>query len=82
MCSHLFERWDLSIKAYKNDLEIATQSIYNSLANLCDEIKERDDLIEGDLFADSYVYRVRVTWLLGLMSIYALWETQQRRTNK
>ena len=69
----LVERWDLSIKAYKNELEIATQSIYDSLANLCDEVKQRDDLIEGDLFADSYVYRVRVTWLLGLMSIYALW---------
>ena len=69
----LVERWDLSIKAYKNELKIATQSIYDSLANLCDEVKERDDLIEGDLFADSYVYRVRMTWLLGLMSIYALW---------
>ena len=48
------ERWGIPIKTYKNELEIATQSIYNSLANLCNEIKERDDLIEGDPFADSY----------------------------
>ena len=68
------ERWGIPIKAYKNELEIiAKPSIYNSLTNLCNEIKERDDLIEGDPFADSYVYRVRITWLLGLMSIYALW---------
>ena len=68
------ERWGIPVKTYKNELEIiAKPSIYNSLANLCDEIKERDNLIEGDPFADSYVYRVRVTWLLGLMSIYALW---------
>ena len=69
----LAERWELSDTVYKDDLEIATQSIYNSLANLCDEIKEREYLIEGDPLADSYIYDVRVTWLLALMSIYALW---------
>ena len=74
MCLHLSERWDLSIKAYlKSEFEIATQFIYNSLANLCNEIKERTDLIEDNPLVDSYVYRVRMTWLLGLMSIYALW---------
>ena len=68
------ERWGIPIKTYKNELEvIAKPSIYNSLADLCNEIKERDGLIEGDPFADSYVYRVRITWLLGLMGIYALW---------
>lgn len=69
----LAERWGLSDTVYKDEFKIATQAIYNSLANLCDEIKEREYLIEGDPLADSYVYRVRVTWLLGLMSIYALW---------
>ena len=69
----LAERWELSAKAYENEFEIATQSIYNSLANLCDEIKERKEFIEGDPLADSYIYNVRMTWLLGLMSIYALW---------
>lgn len=69
----LAEKWNLPINIYKNGFEIAEQSIYNSLANLCNEIKERDQLIEGDLFSDSYVYRVRITWLIGLMSIYALW---------
>lgn len=69
----LAERWKLPVKAYEGEFEIATRSIYNALANLCDEIRERDFLVEGDPLADSYVYRVRVTWLLGLMSIYALW---------
>ena len=69
----LAERWELSTKVYEGEFAIATQSIYNSLANLCDEIKEREHLVEGDLLADSYIYNVRVTWLLGLMSIYALW---------
>ena len=67
------ERWGLLAKIYKNELKIAKDSIYNSLANLCDEIREREHFAEGDAFADPYVYRVRMTWLLGLMSIYALW---------
>ena len=73
----LAERWELSDTVYRNEFKIATQSIYNSLVNLCDEIKEREYLIEGYPLADSYVYRVRVTWLLGLMSIYALWRASK-----
>ncbi len=71
------ERWELPNKTYKNELEIATQAIYNSLATLCDEIKEREYLIEGNPLVDSYVYRVRLTWLLGLMSTYALWRSSK-----
>ena len=74
----LGERWRLPVKTYKNELEIAKQSLYNSLANLCDEIKGREELIEGDILADSYIYNVRMTWLLGWMGIYGLW----RRRNE
>ena len=69
----LIEKWNLPINVYESEFEIATQSLYNSLANLCDEIRERKDLVEGPSLEDSYVYDIRVTWLLGLMSIYALW---------
>ena len=73
----LVERWKLTNKVYEDVFEIATQSIYNSLANLCDEIKEREYLIEENPLTDSYVYTVRVTWLLGLMSIYGLWRASK-----
>ena len=69
----LVEKQDLSKEAYKNEFEIATQSIYNSLENLCNEIREKKYLVEGDALTDRYVYRVRITWLLALMSVYALW---------
>ena len=69
----LAERWELAPKIYRAGVEIARQSLYSSLANLCTEIRDREELIEGDILADSYVYRIRLTWLLGLMSIYALW---------
>ena len=69
----LAEKWKLPSKVYHGEIEIATRSIYNSLGNLCDEIKSRENLIVGNPLADSYVYRVRLTWLVGLMSTYALW---------
>ena len=67
------EKWNLPENVYKNEVEIAIQSIYYTLGDLCSEIKERTFLIEGDPLTDSYVYKVRMTLLLGLMSIYALW---------
>ena len=73
----LSERWNLSVDTYKNELKIAIQSIYTSLANLCDEIKEREYLVESDLLTDSYTYSVRLTWLVGLISIYALWRPSE-----
>ena len=73
----LVEKRKLSDTAYKNELEIAIQSIYNSLANLCDEIREREYLVEGDPLTDSYIYGVRMTWLVGLISIYALWRRSE-----
>ena len=73
----LAERWELSDTVYKDEFKIATQSIYNSLAHLCYEIKEREYLTEGDPLTDPYIHSVRVTWLLGLMSIYALWRASK-----
>lgn len=68
------EKQDLNNKIYNNAIEIAKQAIYDTLSNLCVEIKERKNLNEGDdPMIDSYVYRVRMTLLLGLMGIYSLW---------
>ena len=55
----LAERWGLSDLQHirRRSSKLRRQSIYNSLANLCDEIKEREYLVEGDLLADSYVYQ-------------------------
>ena len=69
----LAEKWNLPDNVYKNEFEIAIQFLYKTLTNLCAEIKDRTYLIEGNPLTDSYIYKVRMTWLLGLMSIYALW---------
>ncbi|MEW6095400.1 MAG: hypothetical protein AB1567_02580 [bacterium] len=74
----LVERWKLPFKFWKNEFEIATKSIYNSLGNLCDELKEQTHFVEGDPLVDQPFYRVRLTWLIALMSIYALWRHNEK----
>ncbi len=74
----LAERWELPFKIYEDSFELARESIYNSLANLCDEIEERRYLVEGNPLTDPYIYGFRLTWLLALMSIYALWRRNER----
>ncbi len=69
----LVEKWDLPENIYKNEFEFATQTIYSCLENLGNEIRERENLVQGSSLEDSYVYKIRATWLLGLMSVYALW---------
>ena len=78
----LAERWKLPFRRYEDSFEIAKESIYNSLANLCDEIKRRKHLVEGNPLTDPYIYSVRVTWLLALMSIFALWRRNDGLPNE
>ena len=69
----LAERWKLPVKVYESEFRIAAKSIYDALANLCDEIRDRTHLMEPPALADVFIYRVRLTWLMALMGIYALW---------
>ena len=69
----LAERWGLPLKEVRFALEMATDAMYSSLERLCDELMERKHFVEGDGLTDRFVYRIRMTRLLGLMGIYALW---------
>jgi hypothetical protein len=75
----LVERWNLPFELWRNEFEIATKSIYNSLSNLCEELRKRKHLVEGHPYADAFVYSVRLTWLIGFMSIYALWRRNENQ---
>ncbi|MDE2508988.1 MAG: hypothetical protein KGM43_17420, partial [Planctomycetota bacterium] len=74
------ERWNFDPKVIKSALEIASDAMYSALGRLCDELLERDHFVEGDGISDSFVYRVRMTRLLGLMGIYGLWRKQRPLT--
>jgi len=73
------EKWNLSRKLWENEFMIAIDFIYNSLSDLCDELREREHFFEGDAFVEPFAfYRVRITCLIALMSIYALWNLNKK----
>jgi hypothetical protein len=75
----LAEKWKLPIRVWKNESRIAEDAIYNSLAALQEELIERKEFVEGDGMTDSPFYRARMTLLVALMSIFALWRHQDGR---
>ena len=68
----LAERWNIGLRHIRFATDLASEVMYTSLGRLCDEMIERDDLVEGDLLLDRPVYRIRVTHLLGLLGLYGL----------
>ncbi|WP_156896837.1 hypothetical protein [Desulfovirgula thermocuniculi] len=77
------ERWGLTQDdRIRNSLEIAKEAIFRLLGKLCEELRTRSHLVEGNALADPPVRRVRVTQLVGLMSVYGLWQRTHGRQNK
>lgn len=69
----LAEKWSLPQSVWMPSITIARSSIRNTLRDLVEELRERKNLIEGDPFNDNPFRRVRITRLVGLVSIFALW---------
>lgn len=58
-------------------IELALDSIYGALTRMCSEIQSRDGhLDEGDPFSDVFVYSVRYTLVMALMSVYWFWSKE------
>jgi len=68
------QRWKLKEKLWKSQFELAETAIFNSMTNLLEELKGRTNLIEGEPLSDALFYRVRVTYLVALMSILGIWQ--------
>ncbi len=71
------ERWNLPPKVWKGEFDIALMSMLNALGRLCEELRERKHLVEGDPLTDHLVQRPRITYLVSLMSLLALWRDAQ-----
>lgn len=78
---YMKERWRLPFNAIQKEFDIARKSIYNSLNHLCEELKTREHFVEGSPFLDPYFYDVRMTWLIALMSIFAIWRKSEDLTD-
>lgn len=68
------ERWNFEPQLVETEIQLAIDAIYNSLHRLYEELTMRSDYTEGDPLIDKiYIpYKIRMTWLIGLMSIFYL----------
>jgi hypothetical protein len=70
----LVEKYGLEPSYWQDTLDISAFAVEQALDALCDELKKRKYLIEGEPLVDAPFYRGRVTWLAGLVSVFALWQ--------
>ncbi|MEZ6032323.1 MAG: hypothetical protein R3C17_04465 [Planctomycetaceae bacterium] len=73
------ERKQLSDAEFQRSIDLACRFIMSSLQRLCDELKARTTLLEGNCFYDApyRVLNVRITYLCGLMAWFWLWRRQE-----
>ncbi|WP_162909437.1 hypothetical protein [Aggregatilinea lenta] len=69
----LVEKRNLNEKYWTDSVLISKNAIHQAFVDLCDELQSRTHLVEGQPLVDAPFYRGRVTWLVGLVSAYALW---------
>ena len=69
----LAERHGLDGQYWQGSLNVAEFAIVQALLDLCEELRGRPDLIEGNALLDGEFYRPRVTWLCGLLAAFGLW---------
>jgi hypothetical protein len=76
------EKWRLSEQWFKDEFEVARQVIFNSLYGIFEELKNRTHFVEGDALLDPFFYKARITWLISLMSIFALWIKSEEKESE
>ncbi len=68
----IVDRWSTSQQSYSNEINIAKTAIEHALINLVDEIRERKHFVEGDASVDAPYYRIRITWVIGILSAFGI----------
>jgi len=74
--SHVFaciECYDLDRRKVSSSINLGIDRIYDLLDNLSDELISRKHYVEGNALHDPWVYQIRMTKLISLMSIYGIW---------
>ncbi|MBS1551970.1 MAG: hypothetical protein JST15_07880 [Bacteroidetes bacterium] len=80
----LAEKNKIEIDKIRIEIDISLSAIFNFLKRLCNEIIENENLDdkENPAITDIPLYKIKVTLLNGLMSIYGLWlRFNQESTN-
>ena len=71
----LCEKYSINLRHISGELNLIKISIFNTLSNLCNDLIENPDGVDrySHSLEEVFIYRMRLTLLLGLMSIYGLW---------
>jgi hypothetical protein len=68
------EKFQLSYERNaKKAVELAKEAIFDSLCDLCNELKERRHFIEGNVLIDNFFYSARQLHLSSLMALLWFW---------
>ena len=84
-CCHVLavaERWGLPKSVWMPALLLAKSTIWSLLQDLVEELRERKHLIEGDPINDNLFRTIRITRLVGLVSLFALWKRAKGGTDE
>jgi hypothetical protein len=71
----LAQRGGLPKRSWRPQFIIAERQLYNLLIRLSTDLAGRSQLIEGLPMVDGLIYPFRMTLLIGLLSVLALWPT-------
>lgn len=74
----LAEKWGLRTDHYEAEVAIALQAIKNKLADLAQEMTEREGIAEGLATADEPFREIRRHWLAALLCVLVLWRKVER----
>lgn len=70
----LAEKLRLAQKYWKPTAELLKSGIDEALDSLLEEVRRSDHLFEGDVMVDVAFWRIRVTYVLGLLTAYGVWK--------
>jgi hypothetical protein len=78
----LVTKYQVETPKWKQTFDVALFGIEEALHALCEELKTRSTLVQGHALADTPFYRGRTTWIIGLVSAFALWKLQNNPTSR
>lgn len=72
------DRWRLKRTDLDRESRLTEQFIVNSLTRLAEEVRDRDNLLEGEAIYDApfELLRVRTTYVCALLSVLGIWRKQ------
>ncbi len=71
--SAVIEQHQLPQKYWTSTFRLVEQYVLESFENLIEEIGKRDHLLEGNALPDQPFYTLRVTFLVGVLSAFGIW---------